>query len=99
MIDPDKLYWFTSSHGMCEFQLPGQCVIDCSHSGPCDQDVAYWLPKVNLDLDPDNLALDLGEYGAWEPEELQDHDLNLARILWLACGDLQEEIDAGEYVS
>jgi len=96
-IDPDKLYWFTSSSGMVEFQLPGQCVIDCSHSGQCDDDISHWLAKLDLDLDPDKLASELREYGAWDQDELSNHDDNLARILWSAACDLSETITQGEY--
>lgn len=99
IVDTEKLYWFTSSMGRVEFQLPGQCVIDCYHSGQCDQDVEYWIGKLDLSsIDPACLAHELGEYGAWEEEDLQDHDLNLARIVWLAAGDLQEAIAQGEYI-
>lgn len=31
-------------------------------------------------------------YGAWDEEQLKDHDENLTRILWLACGDILEEL-------
>ena len=99
MIDLNKSYWHCTNLYMLEFEIPGQCILDCSHSGPCDQDVEYWLPKLNLDLDPAKLALELSEYGAWDQDELQDHDENLARILWLACVDLQDQINAGGYIS
>lgn len=98
IVNPDKLYWFTSSSGSVEFQLPGQCIIDCSHSGQCDDDVEYWLTQLDLsEIDPACLASELGEYGAWDEEELQDHDLNLARIVWIAAGDISEQVCGGEY--
>jgi len=99
MIDPDMLYWFTSSMGRVGFQLPGQCVIDCMHSGDCQPEVDYWIPKLDLQIDPQALISELSEYGAWDLDELQDHDQNIARIVWIAAGDLQEEIESGEYVS
>jgi large repetitive protein len=34
----------------------------------------------------------LDEYGAWDDKELRDHAQNLQRILWLACGDIVDNI-------
>lgn len=97
MINPEKDYWYTSSMAYVEFQLPGQCVMDCYHQGDCQPEVDYWKDKLHLDIDPASLAQELSEYGSWDLEELQDHDQNVARIIWLASGDLQECINAGEY--
>jgi len=98
MIDPSRLYCYTSSMYCVQMQLPGECIIDCSHAGQCDQDVAYWIGKLDLsDLDPEKIKLELREYGAWDRDELSDHDANLARIVWLAAADLQETIAQGEY--
>lgn len=97
-VDPDKLYWYTSSMYMIEFQLPGQCILDCSHAGQCDQDVEYWIGKLDLShIDPAKLVLELAEYGAWDQDELSDHDENLARLVWIATNDLSEAITQGEY--
>jgi hypothetical protein len=40
----------------------------------------------------------LKEYGAWDRQELADHDQNLQRILWLAACDITEQkgCDCGE---
>lgn len=96
IVDTDKLYWFTSSSGSIEFRLPGQCILDCSHAGQCDQDVEYWIGKLDLShVDPAKLALELAEYGAWDQGELSDHDANLARLVWCAANDLSETINHG----
>jgi hypothetical protein len=44
------------------------------------------------------LSAELKEYGAWDAEELADHEQNLQRILWLASGDITEQdgCDCGE---
>ena len=74
-----------------------------SHSGDCDEDtrelskvpaIAEQLAKI----DPSVLSAELKEYGAWDAEELSDHDQNLQRILWLAAGDITEQdgCDCGE---
>lgn len=42
-------------------------------------------------LDPAKVASELGEYGAWDDEELKDHAENLARLFWIACGNVSEQ--------
>lgn len=42
-------------------------------------------------------ASELAEYGAWDQDELSDHDANLARLVWSAANDLSETITQGEY--
>lgn len=64
-----------------------------SHQGPCDKDVAYLrtIPRIRKQLDkidPEALRKELKEYGTWDENELSDHDANLSRILWIACGDI-----------
>lgn len=66
-----------------------------SHPGPCDADVlalsqvpaiARQLAKLPADV----LAAELKEYGAWNAEELTDHNQNLQRLLWIAAADISE---------
>jgi hypothetical protein len=69
-----------------------------SHQGQCDNDVAHLLtyPKVKRQLAkiPDDvLARALKEYGAWDETELKDREANNARIIWIACGNILEEIN------
>lgn len=66
------------------------------HSGQCDLDVAELCkdPKIQRQLkkiDPEQLKKELRQYGAWNEEELSDHNENLTRILWIACGDITDE--------
>ena len=69
-----------------------------SHQGRCDDDIAalraepYIAAQLNA-LDPDRVRREQKEYGAWEPEELADHDANLSRLLWCACCDIREEVN------
>ncbi len=67
-----------------------------SHPGQCDKDVLElskkpYIAKQLMNMDKDWLKKELSEYGAWEKEELEDHNENLQRILWIACGDINEE--------
>ena len=87
--------WFTSSSGRIELRLTKEQARVGSHQGRCDDDVEYLrqLPAIRRQLDKIDPALlrdELREYGAWDTEELADHDQNLTRLLWLACGDVVE---------
>ena len=42
-------------------------------------------------IDPENLQDHLWGYGAWSEIELENHDENLIRFLWIAVNDLREE--------
>jgi len=64
-----------------------------SHQGQCDDDIEALLrvPYIAVqvaDWDPVDLARELGEYSDWDTT---DHEKNLARMLWIACGDIAEE--------
>lgn len=70
--------------------------LSMSHSGRCDEDVAKGrkIPhiKAQLDkIDATELRRELISYGAWDESELQDHEANLDRILWIAACDIVEE--------
>jgi hypothetical protein len=43
-------------------------------------------------LDRALVASELREYGAWDSDELADHAQNLQRLLWIACGDIAEQL-------
>jgi hypothetical protein len=82
--------YYTNMH-MMPLEIPAEAIADCSHSGACDADVAFWAERIDFSgLDPENLKCELAEYGAWDAEELADHEMNCQRMLWLACGDIQE---------
>lgn len=75
--------------------LTSKDAANCSHSGKCDNDVLSTMqrPYVKKQLDAipaDKLIQELKEYGAWDEIELQDHNANLMRIVWIAAGDIME---------
>jgi hypothetical protein len=90
-------YW-TCGSGRIELQISLEDAEGCSHAGQCDDDVMALsqTPSIAAQLakiDPQTLADELGEYGAWDDDELTDHAQNLQRILWLACCDIAEDPD------
>lgn len=96
-IDPFALYW--ASFNRFELRIPGQCVIDCSHSGPCDCDVELWAPRVREQSERDgfknaptaeSVREELKEYGAWDAEDLADDNANWRRLTWIAACDVAE---------
>lgn len=88
--------WWTESLGRIELQITRRQAESCSHPGPCDNDVARLREEPAIKnqlakLPPELVAECLSEYGAWDEEELADHDANLNRLLWVACCDITEE--------
>lgn len=91
---PKKYEYLSGTYGLC-VELTREEFESGHHSGACDDDIAELrkLPHIasQLDaLDRETLAKELKEYGAWDATELADHDANLSRFLWLACGDLSD---------
>ena len=73
----------------------------CSHPGPCDADVEALIktPAIARQLQriPDiDLQTELREYGAWDDVELRDLPANARRIVWIAAGNINEEIYESE---
>jgi hypothetical protein len=73
--------------------LPDQAILDCAHSGPCDEDVNYWAPRINRPeaITAEVLRAELKECGAWDTEELTDDSVNWERLIWLAAGQIKDE--------
>jgi hypothetical protein len=89
----EKLYWWSSSSGRIEFQLTESQAGKGHHSGACDSDIEELLnlPDIKAKLaaiNPALVAQELAEFGAWDAEQLADNAENLARLLWIACGDI-----------
>jgi len=71
---------------------------ECSRSGDNEYNVNYYmsLPKYKKQLskiDKDELIKELTDYGAWDDDELQNHNDNLQRIFWLSCGNIVDIIN------
>lgn len=93
---PPKAFWHSSSSGSIELAITLEDARSGSHQGACDDDISALreVPYIKEQLEQvsaEALARELREYGAWDDDELADHEQNLARFLWLACGDIREE--------
>ncbi len=76
-----------------EFEMPEEAVLDCSHQGSCDADVERWEPLIDMaHISDEALKEELTEYAAWGAESLEDREKNKLRIIWIAAGNLQEDI-------
>jgi hypothetical protein len=94
--------WYTSSNGKIELQITKEQASIGYHQGQCDDGIAYLrtVPAIKRQLaklDQVIVAMELNEYGAWESEQLVDCEENLNRILWIACGDIVENINQGTH--
>lgn len=91
------MYW--SSSGRIELSITKAQARSAAHQGQCDADVRALsqVPAIRRQLaklDPADVRAELENYGAWDDEELADHDANIQRLLWLACGDIVDEAHA-----
>ena len=71
----------------------------CSHPGQCDDDVLRLMQKPYIKkqlktLEPAKLAKELKEFGAWDTDELANHENNLMRWVWISCNDIVENKNA-----
>jgi hypothetical protein len=88
-------FW-TSSSGRIELDICASDADGASHPGPCDADVSAlsrepYIAEQLAKIDAAELREELRGYGAWDERELTDHAMNLQRVLWLACGYINDE--------
>ena len=91
-----ELLWFTTGSGKIELKISLSDAKSASHQGQCDADVLAlskvpYIAEQLAQIDPQTLRDELREHGAWDSDELADHDQNLQRLLWIACGDIVEQ--------
>lgn len=80
-----------------EIQMTAEQANKASHPGICGFDVEELLRcseiAVQLNVIPQEAIREaLTEYGAWNDAELQDDFENRIRILWIAAGDINENL-------
>ncbi len=67
---------------------------DCGAPGDAQEAVNYVLRTFEITGDEKDCAQYLNGTGAWEASELEAHDVNLERLVWLAGCDLREDGEA-----
>lgn len=88
--------WWSDGSGRLVLQLPVEVARTASHSGDCECDVRDVLARPEAQQQVrawsvEDVRENLSEYGAWDDVELADHEMNLVRTLWLACGHIVED--------
>lgn len=78
-------------------EISDEQVQSAAQTGSNDAAVAELreVPEIKEQLDKiDSKALksELKEYGAWTEKELENHDENLSRILWIACWNIADGV-------
>lgn len=69
-------------------------LLDCGGSGDASEAVDYVLGAYSVCGDEATCKAYLRGYGAWDDDELADHDENLRRLVWLTGCALRESGDA-----
>lgn len=92
----NELYYSCGTRIGIEIGLTMEDARSVSHAGPCDDDVKAlakfpYVAEQLAKIYPEDLRSELGEYGAWNDEELANHDENLLRWLWLSGCQIREE--------
>lgn len=90
----NKLY---ASLNYFDLYFTRQDVDSVPSSGQCDEAVKIIAKKPYIvrqftNIDNSKLIKELSEYGAWDNVELQDKQANIERIIWIACGDIKENL-------
>jgi hypothetical protein len=71
-----------------------QDLLDCGGSGDASNAVDYVMRVYTVTGDEADCRAMLDGYGAWDADQLADHDENLRRLVWLTGCDLHESGEA-----
>jgi hypothetical protein len=88
-------HWNNSNYGN-DIELLIEDAENMYHQGQCDSDVkeGMEIPYIKEQLekiDEEQLRKELDDFGAWDDEELNDHQENLMRWLWISAGDVLDK--------
>ena len=91
-----KKLWNNSNYGN-DIAITRADAINCSRSGDNSSAILDLLKKPYIKkqvetLNPEQLAKELKDYGAWDSEELKNHNENIIRWLWISCGDIVDRL-------
>lgn len=84
-----KNAWFEGRNMIQD--LPQDCIDDMRGPGRKDEAVAYWVKKLGFDGPAWLIREHLKGYGAWDKQQLCNHQENLQRLLWIHASDLAED--------
>ena len=75
-----------------------ECIADCSGSGDVTENVKFWMNRLEFD-GPKNLFKEyLKGFGAWDDDQLEDHDENKMRVLWTWACSCSEDPGSYDYL-
>jgi len=87
---------FFSETGEFITEFPEDCIKECSASGDVSESVKQWVLKLDFFLPSLSMGRKyLSEFGAWDDLDQADMFTLSQRVLWLACGDIEE---SGEWL-
>jgi hypothetical protein len=97
-IDPEKLYWISSSDGRVEMRVPGQCVLDLAGPGSVDDAAEYWTNALDwTGISDANIVANLEGYGCdWGYTDTQ---LNRQRFIWTATGQVYDAENPADHLA
>jgi hypothetical protein len=80
-----------------DLRLKPQDIENCSGSGDVTQAVKEvsqmpYVKKQTAKFEPTQLRKELKEYGAWDEDELNNHQENIQRWIWLSACDISERM-------
>lgn len=83
------------NYNNCDLSLTSRDVNLIAQSGRNDDAVAFvkskrYVKRQLKQIDPVSLSKELREHGAWDDEQLQDHEENLTRWIWMSAWDISE---------
>lgn len=89
-----KTRWNSTNYGN-DLKITLRDAESCSHAGQCDEDVKTLMDKPYIkkqlkNINPEQLKKELNEFGAWDEDELNNHEDNLMRWVWISAGDIVE---------
>ena len=90
-----KTRWNSTNYGN-DLKITLRDAESCSHAGQCDEDVKILMDKPYIkkqlkSIDPEQLKKELDEFGAWNEDELNNHEDNLMRWVWISAGDIIDD--------
>lgn len=72
-------------------KIPDNIINEAPSSGPFDDYAEYLIGAYDIDATVEETRKYLKSLGAWAPDELEDHYINLQRLLWVSILDCKAE--------